>query len=312
MVLQSTNSKVVKRFATLEDDVKAVHNNRYTYNNFIYVNTRTPGSITCQEHGDFQQLITVHLKGHGCPKCRAQKLHLRTKYTKEQFITKAIEVHGDVYDYSDVVYVNDNTPIQISCNIHGKFHKRPGAHTSGRQGCPTCSLERSVAARTLTTDEFVCKASTVHSSYYTYNKTIYGRNSKDKVIITCPKHGDFEQAANSHLQGSGCISCAKGGFDHSKPAIVYYLSINNGEAYKIGVTNLSVKERYTNDDLEKITILDTWVLESGRECYLLEQEILKTYTAFKYTGKNLLRNGNTELFNTDIHNNIKDLINGRS
>ena len=32
-------------------------------------------------------------------------------------------------------------------------------------------------------------------------------NSKTKLIITCPIHGDFEQLAEAHLKGQGCPKC---------------------------------------------------------------------------------------------------------
>ena len=63
-----------------------------------------------------------------------------------------------------------------------------------------------------TTEQFVVEAITVHQTengepIYDYSKTLY--NGKDKkVIITCTTHGDFEQCANSHLQGKGCKKCA--------------------------------------------------------------------------------------------------------
>ena len=44
---------------------------------------------------------------------------------------------------------------------------------------------------------------------YDYTKTVYV-NSKTKVIITCKKHGDFEQEANCHHnKGYGCPECYK-------------------------------------------------------------------------------------------------------
>ena len=60
--------------------------------------------------------------------------------------------------------------------------------------------------RKLTTEEFIEKANQVHSNLYKYNKTKY-INSRTKVIITCPIHGDFEQLANAHLQGQKCPKC---------------------------------------------------------------------------------------------------------
>ena len=32
-------------------------------------------------------------------------------------------------------------------------------------------------------------------------------NSKTPIIIICPKHGEFVQIPNSHLQGRGCPKC---------------------------------------------------------------------------------------------------------
>jgi hypothetical protein len=47
----------------------------------------------------------------------------------------------------------------------------------------------------------------VHNNKYKYTKTIYKR-SDEKVIITCPIHGDFKQTPSSHQIGKGCIKCA--------------------------------------------------------------------------------------------------------
>ena len=84
------------------------------------------------------------------------------------------------------------------------------------------------------------------------------------------------------------------------PAFLYYLSINNGEAYKIGITNRTVEARFTITDLSSIEVVETVYFEQGIDAYQLEQNILKKYEKYKYIGKSLLSSGNTELFNTDI------------
>jgi very-short-patch-repair endonuclease len=58
----------------------------------------------------------------------------------------------------------------------------------------------------LTTDEFVLRAKLLHNENYLYNKTNY-INKRTKVIITCKKHGDFEQLPQNHINGSGCPKC---------------------------------------------------------------------------------------------------------
>jgi very-short-patch-repair endonuclease len=58
-----------------------------------------------------------------------------------------------------------------------------------------------------TTLQFVEEAIAKHGDKFEYSKVIY-TGKENKVIIICKKHGDFEQCANSHLQGYGCKKCA--------------------------------------------------------------------------------------------------------
>jgi hypothetical protein len=61
-------------------------------------------------------------------------------------------------------------------------------------------------AKQITTEDFIKRSNETHTSKYTYTKTIYVK-SIEKVIITCPEHGDFEQTPQMHLRGSGCNKC---------------------------------------------------------------------------------------------------------
>ena len=44
------------------------------------------------------------------------------KLTTEEFIIKAKSKHNNIYDYSNVDYVNSKTKICIICPIHGEFY----------------------------------------------------------------------------------------------------------------------------------------------------------------------------------------------
>lgn len=59
----------------------------------------------------------------------------------------------------------------------------------------------------LTPIQYIEKAILVHSGSYNYDKTEYV-DRKEKVIITCKRHGDFPQLPFSHLRGQGCPTCA--------------------------------------------------------------------------------------------------------
>ncbi|MBD3405045.1 MAG: hypothetical protein GF411_02780 [Candidatus Lokiarchaeota archaeon] len=53
---------------------------------------------------------------------------------------------------------------------------------------------------------FIEQAIMVHGDKYDYSEVNYV-NADTKVIIICPKHGEFEQEPGNHLQGQGCKLC---------------------------------------------------------------------------------------------------------
>lgn len=60
--------------------------------------------------------------------------------------------------------------------------------------------------RRSTLEKFLESARLVHGEEYSYEKSVYERNSI-KTTITCKIHGDFLQSPNSHLRGRGCRIC---------------------------------------------------------------------------------------------------------
>lgn len=50
-----------------------------------------------------------------------------------------------------------------------------------------------------TTAQFIAEASIIHGSQYDYSKVDYKTN-KEKVCIICPKHGEFWQRPQDHIQ----------------------------------------------------------------------------------------------------------------
>ena len=58
-----------------------------------------------------------------------------------------------------------------------------------------------------TTETFIEAANYIHNNKYDYSKTVYAKND-EKIIVICPKHGEFLQKPNNHLRGTGCSQCA--------------------------------------------------------------------------------------------------------
>lgn len=125
--------------------------------------------------------------------------------SKSYFLDKCFIVHGDEYDYSETVYKNMRTKINIICKKHGTFNQSPMAHVQG-QGCRKCG--NSVISEKLFKglDGFLLEAVSKHGNLYDYSKTVYTGN-KDKIDIICSLHGIFKQTPNHHMRGRGCPKC---------------------------------------------------------------------------------------------------------
>ncbi len=184
-----------------------VHGDKYDYSETIYVNSQEQVKIICPEHGYFSQLANNHLCGKGCKKCGYDYIGKINSKTKEEFIAKSLEVHGDKYDYSEINYINMTTKIQIICPQHGVFEQTPRDHQTGR-GCNSCGIVKRSILQTFTQEEFIQRAITKHGSKYNYDNVKYV-NSQTKISITCNTcNYTFLQMPNSHLQGCGCDKCA--------------------------------------------------------------------------------------------------------
>jgi len=121
---------------------------------------------------------------------------------REKFIDKASERHNNKYDYSKVDYSGYNVKVCIICPEHGEFWMTPQNHLK-KKGCPKCALD----GRRKPIKQFIEEAKTIHGDKYDYSKVNY-INSRTKVCIICPEHGEFWQEPSAHINGCGCPKCS--------------------------------------------------------------------------------------------------------
>ena len=191
------------------EKAKIIHGDKYDYSLVDYKRNDEKIIIICKEHGVFEQTPGGHLVSTiGCIKCSGVN-----KSNKTEFIEKAQIIHGDKYDYSDVIYIGSNSPVIIICKTHGKFLQTPSKHTNSKQGCIKCSGNYQ-----LNTEEFIKKSKYVHGDKYDYSMSNY-INSNTKVIIICKKCGEFEQNPYEHYNGHNCPHCVNS--NYSKISILY-------------------------------------------------------------------------------------------
>lgn len=116
-----------------------VHN-KYEYNPIIsdYVKVSDYIEVICIVHGTFKIKAGKHLQGQGCVKCGRISIANFHKKCKDDFVKKAIEVHGLKYDYSNFLYESMSIKSEIICPKHGPFQMNANNHINGN-GCRPCS-----------------------------------------------------------------------------------------------------------------------------------------------------------------------------
>jgi hypothetical protein len=130
------------------------------------------------------------------------------KLTQKDFITRLKEIHGDLYDCSEVNYINARTKVKLFCKKHKIwFEITPDSILSKKCGCPICRYEKSAEKMKTPVEEFIKRANEVHNGKYDYSKVGY-TNNRTKVCIICKEHGEFWQTPDKHiLRKHGCPIC---------------------------------------------------------------------------------------------------------
>ena len=102
-------------------------------------------------------------------------------------------------------YKDSRLEIKLKClNCGTEFVAKPSnfIYKENKKVCPNCK-DKKVSD----TSSFIKKAQKIHKNYYDYSKVNY-INSKTKVCIICPEHGEFWQEPRTHLEGHNCPKCS--------------------------------------------------------------------------------------------------------
>ena len=190
-----TKRKTAQEFVQRAQEV---HGDRFDYSKVDYQNNKIGVTIVCPDHGSFEQTPNNHLKGGGCSHCSGHG-----RLSQSDFLCRAVDVHGDRYNYDNCVFLATAKKVIVTCKRHGDFVVEAAAHLRGN-GCKKCVSENLL----LTMPQWLARANKRHGERYSYDKVDY-KTANAVVTIGCKIHGDFKQRSHQHLQGGGCPRCAQ-------------------------------------------------------------------------------------------------------
>jgi DNA-directed RNA polymerase subunit RPC12/RpoP len=124
------------------EKARIVHGNKYDYSLVEYKNNNTKVKIICLTCKNIFEQITISHINHGaeCPVCAHVAQTISRIKTSDKFISEAIILHGNRYDYSKVKYIGAHKKVIIICSkCNVEFLQSPANHLSNK-GCARCAV----------------------------------------------------------------------------------------------------------------------------------------------------------------------------
>lgn len=280
--------KLIERF-------REKHGDKFKYLHFTGFTGKKKVFMECPRHGEFSQIIQNHLRGDGCARCShedvAGKYHA---LSVEDFYRRAKEVHGDEYSFGEITDVRGNTKIPVYCKKHGYFYPTVSNFLNKATKCKKCKSEENGLKSRLTQEQVLqmCEENLADKGM-SFEKTVY-KGRKEKLTVTCERHGDIQVRIEFIQQGMYCPYCRKedptlpGGpsfYSTDLPSNLYLLfvvdDIEKKEYLKVGIA-VDVYNRlfcFRRDAKDKGVTYHLMAVFAGAASYVRkkEKETLKSF-----------------------------------
>ena len=258
------------------EKANAVHiEEKFDYSLIEYQDTHTKIKIICPVGHVFEQTPAAHLQKQGCRYCHQKNdlLYLTQKIEEKNFKLVEYKDCRNIFieNKYGILKVRASDIRDSDCNFSIK-----------------CAINK--------TEYFINKSKEIHGNRYDYSKTVY-IEKRQKVIITCSVHGDFNQNPSHHLAGSSCRKChyTINGYGKTKffnsckrnsngLGILYVVRCfnENEEFYKIGITGRTIRQRFSGKTLPYKYEIIQEIKDVPEIIYNLENDLTKLYRDFKY------------------------------
>ena len=195
------------------ESVSSLYGDSLDFTDFQYQGATASCFVSCIKHGSFKTKPTYLVNGYGCPSCGKEKIKeaaMGKRLGFDGFVSKAMEIHGNLYSYPEQEYVTNKDKVKIICSKHGEFWQKPNSHLSGK-GCYECANDskraRNSAVSALTKSGLLDRLIEANPSWE-YDLSSFKGMAKNLRAI-CPEHGEFYSTPNNMLRNSGCPGCGE-------------------------------------------------------------------------------------------------------
>lgn len=185
---------------------KEQYDSKYKYDDFVFSTSKQKLGITCPIHGKFEQQLTMHNMGRGCPKCGNQDKWVEVPKSVvgdlDGFIKEVYKKNPKFLENYDILsYGVNNTDCQVLCKNYDVIH-RLKSRAIIQSKC-VCSIKSCDTPEKLMQQ----KLFEVHGNTLDFSNAKYSNSSKDDIIGICPEHGEVRKRYTDFLSGRGCEAC---------------------------------------------------------------------------------------------------------
>lgn len=186
---------------------KAIHGDKYGYNNSIYKGMNNLISIDCPIHKEFEQKASSHIYGKaGCPKCAGNQ-ELTFKQFKEVCDKDKVSQTEFISDYEGMSYY-----MEFRCKKHNKVYTQTAENFKLGNGCQECIDESKRVQFSLGMTKYVASLPKEFQEHFIYKDDYV--NMHTEIEIGCKNCTDsFYQKPLNHKSLKICRACNKRIYD---------------------------------------------------------------------------------------------------
>jgi protein-arginine kinase activator protein McsA len=155
--------------------VKGVHGDTYDYSETVFKKSSEKVKIICKFHGIFEQNAYKHILGRGCQKCGSNYEPTSQVISFDSFKQRAIEKHGDKFEYFEDSFIYITKLVTIKCPYHGLIKISGQSHLISKTGCQKCGFESIKQSKIRSYEDFITLANEIHKNKYDYSFQKYIR-----------------------------------------------------------------------------------------------------------------------------------------
>ena len=170
--------------------------------------------------------------------------------SQEEFLKRMNDVFGNLYDFSESMYINLLTKVKCICPKHGEFWSRPD-HLMNGHGCPKCAIEKRANKERLTLEEVKLRIDEIFNKKYDTSKIQY-KNFNEKIILICPIHGEFKSSPAHLFKGHSCPKCGNVGRKTTESFKEELIKITVDDIPKEFAQSLYSKKQELSEEIKKL------------------------------------------------------------